>query len=97
MKKCYIAGKIGNLPVHDYTENFNNAEKEVTDLGYFPISPIFLEHNHDKSWQSYMKEDIRALTLCDAVYCLRNWRDSQGATIEIELALKLGIKIIFQK
>ena len=95
-KKCYIAGKIGDLPEEVYMENFERAKEQVIALGYEPVSPVELEHNHDKSWNSYMKEDLRHLLGCCAVYAQRNWRLSPGATIEINLALAIGIDIIHQ-
>lgn len=96
MKKCYIAGKIGDLPESVFKENFNTAKNEVEALGYEPISPVDLPHVNSKTWCDYMKEDLIALLNCDAVYCLRNWRQSPGATIEVNLALSVGIDIIHQ-
>lgn len=95
-KLCYIAGKIGDLPVAEFTKNFQDAEKEVEALGYTAISPLAIKHDHEKTWQAYMRRDIRALIECHAVYALRNWRQSPGATIEVNLAVSLGIDVIFQ-
>ncbi|MBE99340.1 DUF4406 domain-containing protein [Flavobacterium coralii] len=92
-RKCYIAGKIGDLPEAEFKANFQAAVNDV----YEPVSPLELPHNHNKSWQAYMKEDITAMLQCKAVYVLKNWRTSPGATIEVELAMKLSIDIIFQK
>lgn len=97
MKKCYIAGFIGNLPVEQFTANFEKAEKEVIEMGMIPISPLKLPHNHDKSWGSYMKEDIKALMDCECVYAQNNIRFSPGGMIEIETAMKVGINVIHQK
>jgi len=96
MKKCYIAGKISDLEVSDYTTNFNVAKLEVKELGYEPISPLDLPHAHDKSWNNYMKEDLIAMLQCECVYVLRNWRHSDGAKIEVNTALSVGINIIHQ-
>lgn len=97
MKKCYIAGKIGNLPEEEYKANFEWAKGEVYSLGFEPVSPVDLPHNHSKTWSDYMKEDLVEMLKCDAVYALRNWRTSPGATIEINTALAIGINIIHQK
>ena len=94
--KCYIAGKIGGLSVEEFTANFAEAKKEVIALGFEPVSPVDLPHNHNKSWEAYMKEDIIYLMQCTHIYVMRNWRTSPGATIEINLALQLGIHIIHQ-
>ena len=96
-KKCYIAGKIGNLPEQEYKVNFAVGEIEVASMDMIPISPIELPHNHGKTWNEYMREDLIAMLQCDAVYALKNWRLSPGATIEVETAIKVGIEIIYQK
>lgn len=95
--KCYIAGKIGNLPIEEYTEKFENAKNEVSLMGFIPVSPIDLPHEHNKAWESYLKEDITEMLKCDAVYALRCWKDSPGANIEIELAQDLQMHIIYQE
>lgn len=44
-----------------------------------------------------MKEDLTEMLKCDYLYALKNWRQSPGATIEINLALQVGINIIHQE
>lgn len=95
-KKCYIAGEIGKMQEHEYKPLFEQAKKEVRKLGYIPVSPVDLPHNHNRSWTSYMKEDLIAMLGCDAIYCISNWRKSTGGRIEIELALQVGIDVIQQ-
>lgn len=95
-KRCYIAGKIGGLAEDEYKANFSIGKIEVEQLGMFPISPLDLPHNHERRWVDYMREDIAELMKCDCVYALSNWKDSPGATIEIELAQSLRIEIHYQ-
>lgn len=97
MKKCYIAGKIGDLPQAEYEDNFYNAKIKVLSLGFAPVSPVDLPHNHGKTWNEYMKEDLIAMLQCDCVYAMHNWRLSEGATIEVNLATAVGIDVIHQK
>ncbi|MBZ0246323.1 MAG: DUF4406 domain-containing protein [Cyclobacteriaceae bacterium] len=94
---CYIAGKITGLPVEEVTAKFKAAEAKVISLGLTPICPLDLSHNHGKSWEEYMREDITALLNCEYMYALKDWRQSTGATIEVELALKLGITIYHER
>jgi alkyl hydroperoxide reductase subunit AhpC len=96
-QKCYIAGKIGGLSENEYLNNFAIARVQVTEMGYTPVCPTLLPHNHDKKWESYMKEDVKAMLDCELVYAQRNWRHSIGATEEIRIATMLGINIIHQK
>ena len=94
--KCYIAGKIGGLEVADYTERFEVAKAEVLLMGFEPVSPLDLPHNHGKTWEEYMRVDIAELMQCQCLYALTNWRHSIGATIEVNTAISVGIDIIHQ-
>lgn len=96
MKKCYIAGKVTGLSEEDYKAKFRRAEIAVTILGYDPVNPCELEHDHDKSWLSYMRYALVEFMGCDMIYALPDWEDSRGARIEIQLAKDLGIPIIFE-
>lgn len=95
-EKCYIAGKIGDMPKEEYEANFEKAKEEVIALGFIPVSPTELSHNHDKTWSAHMREDLIEMLKCSHVYACRNWRQSTGATIEINLALSIGLHIIHQ-
>ena len=98
-KYCYIAGAIGALPEEEYTANFKKAKVEVHELGFIPISPLDLPHNHGKTYGEFMKEDIRAMLAedCGTVYVLKNFRHSPGALQEIQTALFCGLNIIHQQ
>lgn len=87
---------IGNLPEAEYKRNFEIAKDEVRQMGYEPVSPVDLPHNHNKGWHDYMKEDLIEMLKCDYLYALRNWRLSPGAKIEINTALSVCINIIHQ-
>ena len=91
--KLYIAGKISGLPKKEYKANFNKAEKSLRKLGHEVVNPTKLPHNHDQSWESFMKEDLTEMLKCDAVILLHNWRDSMGAQIERKVASLLNMKI----
>jgi hypothetical protein len=97
MNKCYIAGKIGDLSKEEYEANFSAAKIEVIAMGYIPVSPVDLPHEHGRTWSEYMREDLAEMLKCDTVYALRNWRQSPGATIEINTALSVGLNIIHQR
>lgn len=97
MKKCYIAGKITGQLKKTYEAKFRRAEITVSVLGYDPVNPCTLNHDHDRSYESYLKTALIAMLGCDAVYALPDWKDSRGATIEINLAKALQMKIIYEQ
>jgi hypothetical protein len=93
--KCYISGKITGID--NYEKLFSDAENYLLSKGYDVVNPVKLNHDHDKSWESYMRVDLKALLDCDAIYMLKNFHSSKGAIIEKNLAYQLGIKIINEK
>lgn len=95
--KCYIAGKISGLPKDEYRAKFEEAKKEVKELGFEPVCPIDLPHNHGETWHEYMKECLIEMLKCQKVYALYDWDMSSGARIEIDLANKIGIEVINQQ
>ncbi len=46
-------------------------------------------------WEDYMKEDIRVMMDCDEVHMLPDWRESRGASLERDIAIRLGMKVIY--
>ena len=90
--KIYICGQITG--VDNYAQTFEQAEQNLIAEGYEVVNPCKLPHKHDKTWKSYMKEDIKAMIDCDAIYLLPNWRESSGATIEFIIALSLKMLIL---
>jgi nucleoside 2-deoxyribosyltransferase len=95
--KIYIAGPITGFDLKERRHTFSNIEDFLKDNGRVPVNPMALPHNHDKSWESYMRECIAALVTCDEIFMLKNWEASKGAKIEFYIADKMGMKIIFEK
>ena len=93
--KIYISGKISGIE-NEAPELFARAELELQAKGFETVNPMTLNHNHDKSWHSYMKEDVKALCECDVIYMLNNWTDSKGAIIEHTIAMYLGLKVQYE-
>jgi hypothetical protein len=94
--KIYISGAITNNP--NAKAQFDKAKQTLLELnkGYEPISPMDLPHEHSKSWNSFMREDIKALMDCQGIYLLAGWEKSPGANIEFNLANNLTYKVIFE-
>ena len=94
MKKIYISGKITDNP--NYKADFEAAESALKIAGFQPVNPAE-EHLPDgATWADYMRQDIKLLCDCDAIYMLNGWRESAGAKIEHKLARDLGIEIIYE-
>lgn len=91
-KRVYISGKITGLSEKEWTENFEAAEKALTDAGYRVINPAKVKVDLD--YQEYLTIDIILLGRCDAIYMLDNWQDSNGAKVERATAEALNLTVI---
>lgn len=92
----YVAGRIANE--NGYQEKFRAACNEVRWLGHEPVSPCEIHDgscNHQQ-WEEWMVCDLKAMLDCEGVYALRDWKSSKGATIEVQLAMRLNKVIIYQ-
>ena len=91
--KIYISGAITG--VDNYLEIFSRVEKHLTAQNIEVVNPCALTHDHDKSYGSYMKEDIKALLDCDAIFMIWGWGSSKGAKFEKEVADVCGIEVLY--
>jgi hypothetical protein len=94
--RVYISGKVSGME-SEAKVIFDKAEERLKADGYEVVNPMKLPHNHDKSWASYMAEDIRALVKCNFVFMLGNWKDSRGARVEHEIAKHARMVIMYEK
>ncbi len=86
--KIYISGSISGRT--DFMERFAEAEKHLISKGFITVNPTTLSHNHGKTYEEYMKEDIKALLDCDSICMIGDWKNSRGAVFEHTIAEMCG-------
>lgn len=94
--KIYISGKITGLPFDEVEDNFYNAQNRLEEAGFKVVNPLNNGLSQNDKWEHHMKADIKLLMECNTIYLLENWKESRGAKIEYELAVKLGYKMMYQ-
>jgi len=95
-KKIYISGKISGIEAKAPTI-FKKAEDVLISQGWEPINPMTIQHKENSNWVDFMKNDIKALFDCDSIFMLKNWKRSKGARLELNIAKKLQMNVIFEK
>lgn len=95
--KIYISGRITGLDIDYAISKFKEAEEYVRkEMPYEPVNPFDVcEQNDDFTWLDYMRADIIAMMDCDAILMLDNWKESEGATLELEIAKGLKYKVYY--
>lgn len=96
MTRIYLSGGMTNVP--DCRERFAKAEKELTEQEFSVINPAKVEQAlpQDMTYEEHMKIDFAMLDLCDGIYMLNGWQQSQGAKRELDFAMAKDMTIIFE-
>ena len=92
-KKIYIAGKVTGEPIAECTMKFGEAQNKIEALGFTAVNPLEIVGTFNISWQDAMRKCIKSLMDCDAVLLLPDAFKSKGAITEMQLAIRLDIKI----
>jgi len=89
----YLTGPIGDGSGREQNiQRFHSVASTLRGKeGYYVVSPVEINHAGAAQWRDYMKNDIKAMLECDAVYCLKGWEKSPGARLEVFIALQLGM------
>jgi hypothetical protein len=94
--KIYLSGPIslGGTATAEQVVIYKSRFRVMAGLiyaeGNLPLSPL---ENQADSWIEYMRKGIAQMMSADAVLMLEDWRLSNGAVIEHNLALAIGIPI----
>ena len=77
--------------------SFHAASQAWRESGCEVISPAELNPDPNAEWCTCMRNDIKALCDCDAIFMLRGWENSKGATLERHVAEQLKMDIYYQE
>ena len=90
-ERIYISGPMKGM-VNLNKALFYETQKKLESEGFDVTNPHELICSDD--YKECMKLDIRALTYCDTIYMLLNWKQSKGAMLEHMVAVMIGLKVI---
>lgn len=94
VNRIYISGKITGMP-NGNKGKFAAANLHLKQFVNFEVkNPHNFLHNHDKSWESYMKVCLKELCNADKVVVLDCWKQSRGAIREVLIAKWLNIPVV---
>jgi hypothetical protein len=104
MKVAYIAGPFRDATFWGIVQKVRAAEAvalKYWKLGYAVVCPHTNTANFDGAIpkemdQVWLEGDKEIMRRCDVVIALPTWKQSSGATDEINLAIELGIPVIYE-
>lgn len=88
--KIYIAGKITGEP--NYKEKFDIAAKSLEAQRHIVLNPAELPEGMLPA--DYMRICFAMIDTADAIYLLKDWSSSFGASIERDYAMYTGKSIL---
>ena len=94
--KIYISGKMGDIPENRIRHRFKEVADYLRQEGHVPVNPAVMLDNPGLEYEDYMSIDFSMLHVCDAIYMLEGWEESEGAKRELTYAINTGKKIIME-
>lgn len=88
----YIVGKITGD--YNYRQKFKKAEVYLRELGFKVFTPANFPSGLE--YKSYLKICKSIIEEVDYIYVLKDFKDSEGAKIEIKHAERINKRIIYQ-
>lgn len=100
-KRVYLSGPMSGIIDHN-SPAFADAERRCRDAGAAMVfNPATAWGHNDRPTSWYMRHDLNRLTLTegerplfDAVVLLDGWENSEGATLEYQVARASGIALV---
>ena len=93
-RTAYVAGKITGLPKSAVKDKFSTISQQLMGMGYHVVEPTGVSDD-SKTWDDSVRTDIKKMLECDEVHLLPDWQDSKGAKLERDIALRLGMHVVY--
>jgi len=93
VKRIYLSGPMTGLPDLNFPA-FDAAAAALRAKGIDVINPAEINPEGEKTWHACMKADIKALCDCTTICLLPGWENSSGAHLELNLAHRLGMRVV---
>jgi hypothetical protein len=92
--KLYLSGPMSGIEEFNFPA-FNATAAKLRAAGYEVVNPAEVNPDHTLSWETCLREDIKHLCDCDAIALMPGWTDSKGAHLELHIAHRIGLKVLF--
>jgi hypothetical protein len=91
----YLSGPMAGYPENNFPA-FQQAQDELTSLGYSVLSPHTINHGATVEWADFLRRDIAIMVEhCSGIILLRGWPQSRGARLELSTAVALDWPVYY--
>lgn len=95
--KIYISLPISGYNLQERKETAMKIELKLRGLGYNTFNPLGEHWQEGLSGYEYMKQDLKELLDCNAIFLASGWNRSLGCKLELETAVAIGIDVLFEE
>ena len=93
-RTIYIGGKVTGEDYKQCVKKFKATQDTLEGFGFKVINPMNYVPE-GTSWLNAMEILIPLLKQANYLFLLRDWKDSQGARIEVQVAKRNGVDVVF--
>ena len=90
----YISGKITGDK--NYKRKFKRAKSRLLKRGYDVVSPTDIGEYSFLTYEQFLHIDFALIDVCDGIYMLKDWQDSNGARLEHNYAKSKDKEILYE-
>lgn len=94
MTKFYLSGPMTGHRDFNFPA-FVAEARRLRSLGHEVVNPAEMDFPVDAPWHECMRADIAAMMVCEAIAMMPGWHKSNGAMLEMHLAHRVGMPILF--
>lgn len=88
----YLAGPMTGIAAYNFPA-FDDAAARLRAMGYRVVNPADFGDNPKYGWGDCMKRCLAVMPYTEAVVALLGWESSNGATLEVDVAMRLGMPV----
>lgn len=103
--RIYLSGPMKGYPDSNFPA-FHAAALELRERGYEVVNPAEIDSGTDHpgsedapGWEAFynscLRADLRAMMDCQAIALMRGWEKSNGANLELHIAHRVGMDVLF--
>lgn len=92
--RVYLSGPMTGLPDLNFPA-FHAHAALLRARGLDVVNPAELTPDKSTTWEDCMRADLAGLTTCDVIALMPGWHTSRGAHLELHIAHRLGLLVLF--
>lgn len=92
--KVYISLPITGKDIEEQRRHAGDVASFLLTAGHTPVSPFNNGLNANASYEDHLREDLKMLLDCDAIFMCKGASFSAGCLLEDEVATKCGLTVV---